>query len=67
MDPQVGQGIGFPTDFVSLLDGDALQGARIGVLRSVSNTPNADPEIGGLFNASLALMASKGVVSNSIH
>lgn len=50
-----------PTEgYVASLGPDGLQGARIGVLRTVSDTPSADPEILALFETALADLARLG-------
>ena len=38
-----------PANYTQFLDGGALQGARIGVLRSVSDVPFADPEVSEIY------------------
>ena len=48
--------------YVSALKPDGLRGARIGVLRQLSNTPTTDPEILTLFEAALAVMRDAGAV-----
>lgn len=34
-----------PTNYTQFLDGTALRGAQIGVVRSISDVPFADPEV----------------------
>lgn len=46
--------------YVALLSPDALTGARIGVLRTVSDTETADPEIRALFEQALRDLAELG-------
>ena len=49
-----------PANYTQFLDAHGLAGARVGVLRQLSNTPTADPELLGIFNAALARMAQQG-------
>jgi len=49
-------------DYTTSLDADGLAGARIGVMRAISDTDTADPEILALFNQALADMAAAGAV-----
>lgn len=46
--------------YTQYLDAGALQGKRIGVLRALVSTPEADPEIVGLFERALADMERAG-------
>jgi amidase len=46
--------------YAALLSRDALRGARIGVLRTVSDTETADPEIHALFETALRDLAALG-------
>jgi len=43
-----------PSDYTAYLDEDGLRGARLGVLRTLSNSPTADSEIAALFDAAIA-------------
>ena len=38
-----------PANYTQFLDGAALRGARIGVVRSISDVPFADPEVLEIF------------------
>jgi Asp-tRNA(Asn)/Glu-tRNA(Gln) amidotransferase A subunit family amidase len=49
-----------PRSYVSSLTRDGLRGARIGVVRQLSNTETADPEILALFDAALRTLARSG-------
>jgi Asp-tRNA(Asn)/Glu-tRNA(Gln) amidotransferase A subunit family amidase len=49
-------------DYTAFLDADGLAGARIGVMRAISDTDTADPEILALFNQALADMEAAGAV-----
>jgi len=49
-------------DYTAFLDPDGLDGARIGVMRAISDTDTADPEILALFNQALADMQAAGAV-----
>jgi hypothetical protein len=50
-----------PRSYSAFLDAGGLRGARVGVLRQLSNSPTADPEFLGIFDASLSSMAQAGV------
>ena len=47
-------------DYLTYLDGSALTGFRIGVVRQLSDTDTADGEIGSLFEAALADLTGLG-------
>ena len=49
-----------PTDYTEFLDRDGLKGARLGVLRFLSDTPTADVEITELFEAAIADLRGRG-------
>jgi Asp-tRNA(Asn)/Glu-tRNA(Gln) amidotransferase A subunit family amidase len=49
-----------PRSYMSSLSRDGLRGARIGVVRQLSNTETADPDILALFDAALADLAHHG-------
>jgi len=49
-------------DYTAFLDADGLDGARIGVMRAISDTDTADPEILALFEQALADMQAAGAV-----
>lgn len=49
-----------PTDYTEFLDRDGLKGARLGVLRFLSDTPTADAEITALFEAAIADLRDRG-------
>jgi Asp-tRNA(Asn)/Glu-tRNA(Gln) amidotransferase A subunit family amidase len=49
-------------DYTDYLQEDGLNGARIGVVRQISNTDTADPEILERFEEALDVMRSKGTV-----
>jgi Asp-tRNA(Asn)/Glu-tRNA(Gln) amidotransferase A subunit family amidase len=49
-----------PRSYVSSLTRDGLRGARIGVVRQLSNTETADPEILSLFEAALEALKRSG-------
>ncbi|MGH9324725.1 MAG: amidase [Vicinamibacteria bacterium] len=49
-----------PRSYLSSLTRDGLRGARIGVVRQLSNTETADPEILALFEKALADLARHG-------
>jgi amidase len=49
-----------PENYTQFLDPGGLDGAKIGVLRILTDTPTADPEIQKLFNNALEDMKSKG-------
>ena len=49
-------------DYTAFLDPAGLEGARIGVLRALVDTEDADPRITALFEAALADMAAAGAV-----
>jgi len=50
-----------PDDYLRYLRKDGLKGARIGVLRDISDVPTADPEILALFERALSDMDALGV------
>jgi len=47
-------------DYTRFLDPNALQGKRIGVLRALVDTEDADPEVIGVFEKALADLAAAG-------
>ena len=47
-------------DYTDFLDRDALQGRRIGVLRALVDTEDADPEITAIFESALADLSTAG-------
>ena len=47
-------------DYTAFLDANALQGKRIGVLRALVDTDDADPEVTAVFEQALADLASAG-------
>ncbi|MBI1352882.1 MAG: glutamyl-tRNA amidotransferase [Acidobacteria bacterium] len=47
-------------DYTVFLDPDGLRGARLGVLRALVDTPDADPEIQALFQAALTHLRAAG-------
>ncbi len=49
-----------PADYTNSLDAAALKGMRIGVLRAISDTQTADPEILALFERALGNLAALG-------
>jgi Asp-tRNA(Asn)/Glu-tRNA(Gln) amidotransferase A subunit family amidase len=49
-----------PADYTKFLDKDGLKGARLGVLRFLSDTPTSDAEISALFEAAIADLRSQG-------
>ena len=49
-------------DYTDFLDADGLDGARIGVMRSLVDVDGADPEVVSLFEQALADMAGLGAV-----
>ncbi len=51
-----------PRSYLSSLTRDGLRGARLGVVRQLSNTDTADPEILALFEKALADLARRGAV-----
>src|SRR5690625_2742122 len=51
----------FANRYAGHLRADGLQGKRIGVLRQVSNTPTADPEVLACFGEALDTMRAAGV------
>ena len=57
---------GIPANYTHFLDAGGLVGARIGVLRQLSNTPTADPELLGIFNGALARMAQQGTCTRAV-
>jgi Asp-tRNA(Asn)/Glu-tRNA(Gln) amidotransferase A subunit family amidase len=60
-DPVTEAGRGrIPEDYLGFLDRDGLKGARLGVLRFLSDTPTADAEIAALFQAALADLRGRG-------
>jgi len=56
---QAGRGK-IPADYMGFLDRNGLRGARLGVLRFLSDTPTADAEIAELFEAAIADLRSQG-------
>ncbi|MCI0504678.1 MAG: amidase [Gammaproteobacteria bacterium] len=60
-DPETHQSNGkLPDDYLVYLKKDGLQGARIGVLRDISDAPDADQEIIALFERALNDMRALG-------
>jgi Asp-tRNA(Asn)/Glu-tRNA(Gln) amidotransferase A subunit family amidase len=60
-DPVMEKGKGkLPDDYLSYLKKDGLKGARIGVLREISDTVEADPAILALFNQAIDDMRALG-------
>ena len=53
-----------PVNYTQFLQAGGLAGARVGVLRQLSNTPTADPELLGIFDAALASMAQQGACAS---
>jgi Asp-tRNA(Asn)/Glu-tRNA(Gln) amidotransferase A subunit family amidase len=51
-----------PRSYLSSLTRDGLRGARLGVVRQLSNTETADPEILALFETALSDLARHGAV-----
>jgi Asp-tRNA(Asn)/Glu-tRNA(Gln) amidotransferase A subunit family amidase len=52
-----------PADgYVGHLKQDALRGARLGVLRQLSNTPTTDPEVLSRFDEALSVLRRQGAV-----
>jgi len=49
-------------DYTAFLDSEGLEGARIGVLRALVDTEDADPRVTALFKEALADMAAAGAV-----
>ncbi len=47
-------------NYTQFLQVDGLEGARVGVLRQLSDTPTTDPEVLSLFNQAVADMAANG-------
>ncbi|CAL8462935.1 g2469 [Coccomyxa elongata] len=47
-------------NYSQFLQVDGLEGARVGVLRQLSDTPTTDPEVLSLFNQAVADMAANG-------
>ncbi len=50
------------SDYTEFLDIDGLRGVRIGVLRQLSNTETADPEVLQRFEEALAAMRAAGAI-----
>jgi len=60
-DPYTEAGKGkLEADYTSFLDPDALNGKRIGVLRALVNTDDADPEVTEVFEQALIDLANAG-------
>ena len=60
-DPVTAASIGkLPKDYTNFLVKNGLKGARIGVLRTLSDTTTTDPQVLALFNQSLKDMQAKG-------
>ena len=60
-DPYTADGAGKKEhDYTLFLEKDSLKGARIGVLRALSDAENADPEIIALFEAAIADLKKAG-------
>jgi Asp-tRNA(Asn)/Glu-tRNA(Gln) amidotransferase A subunit family amidase len=51
-----------PSSYLSSLTRDGLRGARLGVVRQLSNADTADPEILALFEKALSDLARRGAV-----
>jgi Asp-tRNA(Asn)/Glu-tRNA(Gln) amidotransferase A subunit family amidase len=51
-----------PRSYLSSLTRDGLRGARLGVVRQLSNTDTADPEILALFEKAISDLAVRGAV-----
>ncbi|HEY7817907.1 MAG TPA: amidase family protein [Vicinamibacteria bacterium] len=51
-----------PRSYLSSLNRDGLRGARLGVVRQLSNAETADPEIVALFDKALSDMERRGAV-----
>ncbi|MEE9168210.1 MAG: amidase family protein, partial [bacterium] len=60
-DPSTAACIGrVPEDYMRFLDKDGLKGARIGVLRALIDTPEADPEVKELMNQAIHDLRNQG-------
>jgi Asp-tRNA(Asn)/Glu-tRNA(Gln) amidotransferase A subunit family amidase len=51
-----------PSSYISSLTRDGLRGARLGVVRQLSNAETADPEVLALFENALSDLARRGAV-----
>jgi len=51
-----------PDNYVQFLDENGLSGARIGVMRQLSNTESADPEVKALFESAIEDMRKLGAI-----
>lgn len=49
-----------PANYTQFLDRTALRGARIGVIRSISDVPFADPEVLAVFEKAIEDLAKQG-------
>ncbi len=58
-DPFTEEGVG-EDDYLAFLQKDGLKGARIGVLRALVDTEDADPEVTALFNKAVEDMRAAG-------
>lgn len=47
-------------NYTQFLRVNGLEGARVGILRQLSDTPTTDPEVLSLFNQAVADMAANG-------
>ena len=60
-DPVTADGMdSIPDSYTDLLDADALEGARFGVIRQLSNREDADPEVRAAFEQALIDLWSNG-------
>lgn len=49
-----------PGPYTRFLNASALAGARIGVMRSISDVPSADPEVSAIFERALGDLKRQG-------
>ena len=61
-DPLTGESLGhkLPANYTQFLDSRALRGARIGVLRSMSDVPFADPEVLDVYENAIDDLSRQG-------
>ena len=60
-DPVTAEGVdSIPDSYTEFLDADGLEGARVGVIRQLSNRENADPEVLEVFEQALVDLWSSG-------
>ena len=60
-DPVTAEGVdSIPDSYTEFLDADGLEGARVGVIRQLSNRENADPEVLEVFEQALVDLWSNG-------